>query len=288
MNNKVGTVSNAMPLEKWGQYNLKGWKKVWISFCHCLPPFPYLRRVAMLMRKPIKVVLVDWVDVSVWGLKLRLLPKGNLSEQRILFLPQFFDRVERLAIAKSLSQGGVFVDIGANIGSYSFWVASLGKDIKIEAFEPDVELCQRMQFNLSTNSIHNVHIHQLALGDRSGTSTLKRNEENRGQTRVVESTGASQGNVRIERLTDFLQNEQVDNITALKIDVEGNEVSVLKPLFESQYKHLWPRLIVCEIEKPCVLPADSPPWKLLNDVGYVLQSRTKLNGIFVLHDPVHT
>jgi FkbM family methyltransferase len=274
--------SNDLIEAEWGALRIGGWKGAWLSFCHSLPPLPGMRRIAMWIRKPMKILLRDWIDVTVWGLRLRLLPEGNLSEQRILFLPQFFDRAERLAIADTLASGGVFVDIGANIGAYSLWVASLGNGIRIEAFEPDSELCKRMQFNLSTNGLDHVHIHPIALGNRCGTSSLKRNCTNRGRSRVVDHGDDSDQEVRIEQLPDFLQHAGIDQITALKIDVEGDETSVLEPLLVEEHRNVWPELIVCEIEKSCHTPDESAPWKLLIDVGYELQQRTRLNGIFRL------
>lgn len=267
---------------EWGTLRIGGWRSLWLSFCHGIPPLSSLRRVAMWLRKPMKILLQDWIDVTVWGLRLRLLPKGNLSEQRILFLPQFFDRAERLAIADSLASGGVFIDIGANIGAYSFWVASLGSGIRIEAIEPDPEMCERMQFNLSTNGLSQVHIHPIALGNHSGTGTLKRSGTNRGRTRIVDRDDGCDQEIRIERLPDFLQHVGIDKITALKIDVEGDETSVLGPLLVEEHRGVWPELIICEIEKLCRTPDESAPWKMLVDVGYELQLRTRMNGIFRL------
>ena len=274
--------STDMHEKEWGALRIGGWKSMWLAFCHGIPPLSGMRRVAMLLRKPMKILLQDWIDVTVWGLRLRLLPKGNLSEQRILFLPQFFDRAERLAIADSLASGGVFIDIGANIGAYSFWVASLGSGIRIEAFEPDPELCERMQFNLSTNGLNQVHIHPIALGNHCGTGSLKRSGTNRGRTQVVDREDGCDQEIRIERLPDFLQHAGIDKITALKIDVEGDEASVLEPLLVEEHRGVWPELIICEIEKVCRTPDESAPWKMLDDVGYELQQRTRLNGIFRL------
>lgn len=268
---------------EWGALRISGWKRTWLACCHRIPPLPGMRRIAMLIRKPMKILLKDWIDITVWGLHLRLFPKGNLSEQRILFLPQFFDRTERMAIADSLASGGVFVDIGANIGAYSFWVASLGGGIRIEAVEPDPELCQQMQFNLSTNGMDHVHIHPIALGSHCGTSSLQRHETNRGKTRVVKGGSDSFHEIRVHRLPDFLCKEGINKITALKIDVEGDETSILGPLLVEEHRSAWPELIICEIEKPCRTPDESAPWKMLVDVGYVLQKRTRLNGIFRLH-----
>ena len=217
----------------WGAYRLTGWRKAWLAFCHRLPAaWPGMRRVALWLRKPLKMALSDWADVTVWGLRLRLFPKGNLSEQRVLLMPQYFDRAERLALAGELAGGGVFLDIGANIGSYSFWAASLEADVRVEAFEPDAELCDRLRFNLETNRLHHrVQVNNLALGSQRGTMYLKRGETNRGETQVVETAVEGAVEIRMETLPGFLRVAGIDKITALKIDVEGHEVAVLKPLF---------------------------------------------------------
>jgi len=267
----------------WGAYRLAGWRKAWLTFCHRLPAWPGMRRVALWLRKPLKMALSDWADVTVWGLRLRLFPKGNLSEQRVLLMPQYFDRAERLALAGELAGGGVFLDIGANIGSYSFWVASLDADVRVEAFEPDAELCDRLRFNLETNRLHHrVQVNNLALGSQRGTMYLKRGETNRGETQVVETAVEGAVEIRMETLPGFLRVAGIDKITALKIDVEGHEVAVLKPLFGEIPRSAWPALIVCEIEKKYRSAAELEVWQMLVDAGYALEKRARINGIFRL------
>ncbi len=267
----------------WGAYRLTGWRKAWLAFCHRLPAWPGMRRVALWLRKPLKMALSDWADVTVWGLRLRLFPKGNLSEQRVLLMPQYFDRAERLALAGELAGGGVFLDIGANIGSYSFWVASLEADVRVEAFEPDAELCDRLRFDLETNRLHHrVQVNNLALGSQRGTMYLKRGETNRGETQVVETAVEGAVEIRMETLPGFLRVAGIDKITALKIDVEGHEVAVLKPLFGEIPRSAWPALIVCEIEKKYRSAAELEVWQMLVDAGYALEKRARINGIFRL------
>jgi len=83
----------------WGTYSPSIVKRKWLSILHALPQTKTFRRIALWLRRPIKNTLGDWVDLEVWGLKLRLRAKGNLSEQRMIFMPQFLDTTERLAIA---------------------------------------------------------------------------------------------------------------------------------------------------------------------------------------------
>jgi hypothetical protein len=76
-------------------------------------------RLALWLRKPLKSALPEYTDVLVWGLRLRLRSRGNLSEQRLILMPQFLDHRELSTLADFMSGGGVFLDIGANAGVYS-------------------------------------------------------------------------------------------------------------------------------------------------------------------------
>ena len=93
----------------WGTFSLRGWRAGMLNLLHALPTGSAWRRIALWLRKPLKS-LVGPVDVEVWGLRLRLMPRGNLSEHRLLLMPQHLDVVEREALSEQLSGGGVFLD----------------------------------------------------------------------------------------------------------------------------------------------------------------------------------
>lgn len=267
----------------WGAHQLRGWKNLWLHLCHAIPPWPGLRRLALWVRKPLKTQLKNWTDAEVWGLRLRLFPKGNLSEQRVLLMPQFFDPAERAALADVLAQGGTFFDIGANIGAYSLWTSSVSDSVRIEAFEPDQELCDRLRFNLETNALTSrVHINNLALGRQAGTMQLVQDEANRGQNQVLEASNESQHTVQVETLHSFQTNQGIQDLAALKIDIEGGEVDVMEPYFDQMPRAQWPRLVICEVGREYKTADELPIWKLLEGAGYQLETRTRMNGIFRL------
>jgi hypothetical protein len=111
---------------------------------------------------------------------------------------------------------------------------------------------------------------------------LKRGETNRGQTQVVETASEGTVEIRVETLPGFLREAGIDKITALKIDVEGHEVAVLKPLLEEIPRSAWPALIVCEIEKKYQSAAELEVWQMLVDAEYALEKRLRINGVFRL------
>jgi FkbM family methyltransferase len=220
------------------------------------------------------------VDLEVWGLKLRLRSRGNLSEQRLIMMPQFLDKKERETLADFLSNGGVFFDIGANAGVYSLWIASLRNSaIHCEAFEPDPELCGLLTSNLASNGIANIHLNNCALGRSDGTVVLVTGSGNKGENRVESTTSGETGlAVTMTTLPSFLAAKNISRIDALKIDVEGHEVDVLEPLFADSPRTVWPRLLICEVTHD----GDHRLGDLLTKNGYTLSASGRLNGIYRL------
>ena len=77
------------------------------------------------------------VDICYHGLNFRLLPKKNTIESKMMFSARRREGAELKMISHHLGSGGVFVDIGANIGLYSIYAAKC-RNIKVFAFEPSV------------------------------------------------------------------------------------------------------------------------------------------------------
>lgn len=275
---QLQAAANSQSEPQWGAFAPGFIVKKWLGLLHGMPVSSKNRRLALWLRKPLKFLVDGWVDIEVWGLRLRLRSKGNLSEQRLIYMPQFLDQTERQALADSLKDGGLFLDIGANAGIYSLWVASLRKsNIRIEAFEPDPELCAGLAFNLAANQIGNVKINQMALGRQEGTMRLVKGDGNKGENRVEAEGAAGEGlDVEMTTLKQFLAKRGMDRVDALKIDIEGHEVDVLEPFFRDCPESVWPRLLICEV----VHDADSRLLNLLNGSGYKIAGKGRLNTIF--------
>lgn len=273
------TTDNRQLESLWGTFAPGFLVKSWIKLLHRMPVSSGFRRLSLWMRKPLKVFIDGWVDIEVWGLRLRLRSRGNLSEQRLIYMPQFLDRMEREILAQELQDGGLFLDIGANAGLYSLWVASLRlKKVQVEAFEPDPELCQGLKFNLLTNDLNDVRVNQLALGRQRGQMRMISGSGNKGENRVEADDLAKEEGFDVEMTTlkDFLKKHDIIQITAIKIDIEGYEVDVLEPFFSDCPQEMWPRLLICEVvhDTHCKL------LQLLERSGYTLAAKERLNSVF--------
>jgi FkbM family methyltransferase len=64
------------------------------------------------------------------------------------------------------------LDIGAHAGSHSVVYKSLNNSLKIFAFEPQKELFQLLQHNITLNQLEDVEVFNLALGYKAGLATL--------------------------------------------------------------------------------------------------------------------
>jgi len=123
----------------WGAYRPGPIIGVPLGIAHRLPYL--LKPLTKILRRPAKYLARTPLDLVIWGLKLRLLPRGNLSEQKFYTAPQLFDPDEFAVLARVLATGGVFVDVGANAGIYSYWATQcMTKGGRILAVEPDPEM----------------------------------------------------------------------------------------------------------------------------------------------------
>jgi hypothetical protein len=104
-------------------------------------------RLAMLFRRIVTMRLGRGaLDTQLWGMRLRLYALGNGCEKNALFTPQMFDVMERGILADAIGRkcdGFSFIDIGANVGLYSLFVASRAPDARILAIEPQPGILDR-------------------------------------------------------------------------------------------------------------------------------------------------
>jgi FkbM family methyltransferase len=241
-------------------------------------------RLAIALRRLVTMRLAypdGALDVIRWGLRLRLHPRDNGCEKNLLFTPQMYEPTERAELAAEIDRARadglpfVFVDIGANVGLFSFFVAARAdRNARILAVEPDAENLSRLAFNIRINPGIPIRVASVALGDRVGKVALEVDRRDRGGTRIVKSAGRDAPTVDAQTLLQLLQGAAIDAIDAIKIDVEGAEDMILAPFFRDAPKSVWPRLIVLEDARPA-WTVDL--FSLLASLGYIVVSRTRLN-----------
>lgn len=265
----------------WGSYAPSVWVERLRAFSSARSAGYVGKRLAFLARKIALTGVRGPVDVNVFGHKMRIEPFANLAEKRVLFTPQYFDPVERDLLLRVLPGDGVFVDIGANVGAYSFFAASCMSSVaKILAIEPQPDVYQRLCDNISYNPGVPIEPIALAVADVDGPIHLFVDSGNAGETsmrRVRSDThSASMIEVQAKPLAAILAERDLPRVDALKIDIEGAEDLALAPFFRDAPESLWPRLMIIENspeswQTNCITLAQSK--------GYQVIAETRLNVV---------
>ena len=129
------------------------------------------------------------------------------------------------AMAAHLAQNDLVLDVGANIGNHTFYLASVC-GCRIKAFEPNPDLCKPFRQTIALNSLEpQVELYEVGVGEASGHAhfAVHTPENLGGQSLKVEETEASS----IQVITLDSLNLQ-DRVRAIKVDVEGMELAVLE------------------------------------------------------------
>jgi FkbM family methyltransferase len=128
-----------------------------------------------------------------------------------------------------------FIDIGANCGFYSFWFAK--QNLEVLAFEPNPEALLKMNNTINVNQNLKDRIKTYPFGISNINSKMKmRSMVKHGYTQTggssVTTDKTSQDNKYKIYEGDFKNGDEVLNFKgvnlAIKIDVEGHELNVLK------------------------------------------------------------
>jgi FkbM family methyltransferase len=144
---------------------------------------PMLSRLLNLMR-------VGPVDVSYQGASFRLHHQASATERGALLNPDY--NIEELDFLRARTPaGGVFVDVGANVGTYALVLARhLGADGKVVAIEPHPVTHARLAFNRAASGFPQVALVAAAAGASDGELMIETDGDNLGASHVVSGEGA--------------------------------------------------------------------------------------------------
>lgn len=135
------------------------------------------------------------------------------------------DELSKILIGLGLKENLMIFDVGSHKGQTSSHFYKLFPHSIIHAFEPSPTLFAEIEKNLSKRK--NIRCHNFALGETNEKAFLTRpGSDLCGQ--VVKAQENNSTSISVRRLDGFCQVENISAIDLLKINVEGNELSVLK------------------------------------------------------------
>lgn len=181
---------------------------------------------------------------------------------------------------RDLKQGGVFIDVGANIGVYSILASNrVGAEGRVFSFEIDQRPLKCLRKSVTKYGYSNIEIIEQAACDQDGIVHFEPNREH-GHNSI---TTRSQRTRSVEacRLDTWAEKKDIQRVDWIKIDVEGAEKLVIEGAMELINKHK-PRLL-CECTDSGSASFGYKPDELISKFAQLGYSCTWLENV---HTPV--
>jgi FkbM family methyltransferase len=154
---------------------------------------------------------------------------GPADHPLILMAEEIFHAKVYTPEGWDLGDGGVVVDIGANIGIFSV-LAAERQSRRVFAFEPYPENIRFLRRNVSANRMVNVTVCESAVSGLSGWQRLYANTNPAGHSLYAASAAdRSPADIRVltTTLPEIMDTNRLDRVDFLKIDCEGSEGAIL-------------------------------------------------------------
>jgi FkbM family methyltransferase len=180
------------------------------------------------------------------------------------------------SLKKQMNQDSfTFIDIGMNIGQTVLKVKSIDENINYIGFEPNVNCVNYIHNLIQINKLSNIKIYPVGLAKEVGFLTLFADNPFASGATMIKNFRKNQ-KIKFEFNTPVMNGDfaldKENNISIIKIDVEGFELDVLEGMQNTLKKHK--PIIICEV-LPNYGNVDSDRWKrqlnlenLLNSLGY--------------------
>jgi len=205
---------------------------------------PSLKKILWLInhptfkKKPIKTLLrvIVWEIIRligkpihfVYDKSLYILLYPNDGVARLAFYFDYHEPVEFAFLSRFLDREMICVDVGANIGTYSLFMAKRVK--QVFAFEPQLQSSNRLIESSVTNNLLNITVIQNAVSSHHAKLRLSLVGDDSAKTfttSIGDGTTNLADTVEAVSLDEYFTANPVERIDYIKIDAEGAESEVL-------------------------------------------------------------
>jgi len=152
------------------------------------------------------------------------------------------EATELSLVRRYVNASDLVCDVGANKGSYLYWMARWSR--RVVAFEPQPDLATYLRRVAHQLSLANVTVEQAAVADKSGELDLYVPTPGSPEASLVPIDGAPSIRVPVFALDEYFND--VERIAFLKVDVEGRELDVFLGADRILRKHRPVLLFECE------------------------------------------
>src|ERR1700730_15213096 len=137
-----------------------------------------------MMSRLVNLLRAGPVDVRYQGASFRFYHQASATERGALFNPDY--NLEELGFLRANTpRGGVFVDVGANVGTYAMVLARhVSPAGQVIAIEPHPLTHARLAFNSAASGYRHVKLVAAAAGDRDGELMIETDGGNLGASHI--------------------------------------------------------------------------------------------------------
>lgn len=228
-----------------------------------------------ILQKPIDASVADESKnqiVATSPMISYILPQNNLAYyvQHGLFEKGLMEWCKQFGNKEKM-----FLDIGAHSGTYTMTLAPYFKTV--HAFEPQRATFYSLCGSVALSGYSNVECHRIGLGDEGQVGLKKLNiVSNDGGGSSIHVTGQK---ILAEEWIDIqtLDSFGLNSIGFIKMDVEENELFVLKGGVETLKRSGYPRILFeSNSENP-------PLFEFLKELGYTVTGIAGVRNMYLAH-----
>ena len=241
-----------------------------------------MRKDGIVLKKADGVMLYFDFTQSICRAEIELLMDGDPEKNDMLFINRYLDEHENSSI----------LDIGANVGIFSLYFYHAHHNLKCYLFEPVPNTFQWLLKNAQLNHVNENRYFPFNIGmsDEKGSfdfyvpasneaASLVANDDSFYRKKATEygdytgSTEIDKVVCNVDTIDSFTASHTIDNISFIKIDVEGNELKVLRGAENTLKQHR--PLVYCELLRKHAKRFGYHPNDVINymrDLGYICKT----------------
>ncbi len=184
-------------------------------FSRILNPGDVLKDYLGLKSTPYEIALRDGPRITV---RPGTTDKGIVKE--IFLLDHYKFALEHLPAS------GTVVDVGAQIGVFTGFIAHHSPDATVHSFEPMSDNFAMLEKNIAGNHFKNVHPHQQAVSSEEGELKLYLSDDNTGMHSLYRPSERFE-TVQSMAFDTLYKKLGIDTCDVLKLDCEGAEYDII-------------------------------------------------------------